>query len=409
MIFRRTLLLLVLFPLFFARADDCDTSVALLGSEPGPAGEAPREVVVTEIADLYSAALNERALMEAAVQKMHEFARREGRHFDSVMREIELLALSPRERQATEEERRTVKEEERSHLYRGLEPYLVRIGRKHRKIIEKQLIRRGLVTPLSTGEVEFRFQGRHTFLVGDEGFDREGEGKTKEVSFKPGDDFAIGQVPVTQFMYFLAALGVKDLDPVPSGFREGEGVVVLQLDDNKYAFKPNHPVELVTYVAARAHVRRVSKLTGLQYGLPSEIQWEFANRAGANGKYHFGEDEHLLREYGWFSENSDLRTHAVGQLLPNGFHLFDTYGNVDEWTSTWHQRDLVYRGGSWNSGARDLRSANREFIDPYYLDDSLGFRMKREIPGSSSSAHTFFLGESNLEAKPVLKKRGCQQ
>ena len=39
-----------------------------------------------------------------------------------------------------------------------------------------------------------------------------------------------------------------------------------------------------------------------------------------------------LRDFGWYSDNSDGHTHPVGQKLPNAFGLFDMHGNVREWS-----------------------------------------------------------------------------
>jgi hypothetical protein len=397
MIFPRSLLLHAFLPLVSLHADECSTSVGLLGNESHPNNEASRAVVVYEIAELYSAALNNNALMESAVQKMQQFASREGTSFLEVRTEIELLTLSPSQRHVLEDERQDQRREEQLHLHSDLEPYLARIGSEHRKTIEDQLIRRGFVNPLSTGEVEFQFQGEHRFLVGNEDHWGMGVGKMKEVSLGPGDDFAVGQVPVTQLMYFLAALGTEGLNPTPSHFQEGQGVIVLRLGDKTYALKPNHPVEKVNYGDALAHAERVREIVGGRYGVPSELQWEFANRAGNGGKFHFGDDKSSMFHYAWFRENSGQQTHAVGELSPNAFQLFDTHGNVDEWTSPLHDYDHVVRGGSFLDIPRHLRSGSRITLgsSPHY--NHVGFRLIRKTRGAILPAHTFTFGGSESE------------
>jgi hypothetical protein len=398
--FLRGLLILVLFPAITVHADKCDQSVAQLGSNSDPSREAPRKVVLGQLAELYSAAINGKAPMEAALNLMKDLAERELRTVADVRQEIELLLYSPSERSERAEERREKREEEHSRLFEGLDPYLARIGSEHRKIIEEQIIRRGFVSPLSTGEVEFRFRGTHTFLVGDEKMWGANEGHTREASFGLGSDFAIGQVPVTQFMYFLAALGEDGVNPTPSEFKGGQGAVVLHLGGRTYQFKPNHPVEAVSFFEAEAHAGRVSKIMKASYGLPTEVQWEFANRAGSIGKFHFGDDVSLLPRYGWFGKNSGWQTHEVGQLRENAFHLYDTHGNVWEWTSSIHEEDRVVRGGSWGDDARFLRSAYRNRDEPGDRDDGLGFRLERQSKGNTHPSYTFTLGESEPEAKP---------
>jgi hypothetical protein len=402
MTFAKALLVLLFLPAVSAQADNhCGKTVALLGSESGAQGESSRDEVLTQIADLYSLAINDKAPLGAAQSLIQELAEREGKTFGEILTEIESMQASPLEKRAKAEERRAIREAEQSRLLEGLEPYLYPIGRDDRKVIEDTLIRPGLVYPLVIGEVEFRFRGTHRFVVGDEGFG-EDSGRKRSVSFGPGDNFAIGQVPVTQLLYFLAALGEKGVAATPSGFKEGVGAVVLRLEDRTYSLKPNHPVEEVNYYDAMAHAGRVSKLTGIANSLPSELQWEFANRAGSESEYHFGADEAQLAHYGWFRENAaGWQTHAVGQLWPNAFHLYDTHGNVWEWTSSLDGLFPVIRGGCFGDGALHLYSAHRLRSDPYQHRDYRGFRLARENLDGARPSHTFTLGEPAPEADPA--------
>jgi formylglycine-generating enzyme required for sulfatase activity len=133
--------------------------------------------------------------------------------------------------------------------------------------------------------------------------------------------------------------------------------------------------------------------------LPSELKWEFANRAGSAFNFHFGDGETELARYAWFRRNSGGRTHAVGQLLPNAYALYDTHGNVWEWISSEQRSYSVVRGGSWSNDARGLRSASRGH-GPGARFGALGFRLERQISGSARSYCTFTLGEPEPEAKP---------
>jgi formylglycine-generating enzyme required for sulfatase activity len=380
-------------------ADTCRDTVALLGNESDGSAEVSRERLMEQMAAFYAAALNDEVPKELVVGLVKELSEREGKSFAELMGELENRVASPREWKEREEERLARREQELAHLFDGLEPYLARLSRKHRKAIEDQLIFPGLVKPLSTGEVEFRFLGPHEFIVGDEGLDGKSKGTTREVSFGPNDGFAIGQVPVTQLMYFLAAIGQEDaVDPSPSRFKMGSGGVALRLDDRTYFIKPNHPVERVSWIKASAHAHRVSRLTGAQYELPTEKQWEFANRAGSTGIYHFGDSANVLPRFGWSSINSGRETHAVGELLPNGFNLYDTHGNVWEWTSTirytldsYSRR--VARGGSSFNSAESLLSAYRDGNAPDQGRDWLGLRLVRQSPITISPSHTFTFGD----------------
>jgi formylglycine-generating enzyme required for sulfatase activity len=406
MIFQRSLLVLLLLPAVSVYADRCKKSVALLGNDSDSSHEVPRQEVLDQIAGLYSAAINGETSMEMALSLMKELAGREARSVADVRQEVELMLYSQSERDERAEERRQKRTEELLRFHEGLEPYLARLGTEHRKIIEKQILHRGLLNPLSTGEVEFWIQGKYTFWVGDEGLWGAKMGQKKEVSFEPWEDFAIGQVPVTQFMYFLAALGENDVDPTPSVFKEGEGAVVLHLGDKTYHFKPNHPVENVNHLEAESHASRVSKIMGNTYGLPNEIQWELANRSKSPDYYHFGDgtwpyfepgwslgkDGWSLGKYGWFNENSGWETHEVGQLLGNAYHLHDTHGNVSEWTSTMNDGDFIFRGGSYKDSATHLRSAYRGSSSPERRESFRGFRLKRQSTFTIRPSYLFRLG-----------------
>jgi serine/threonine protein kinase/formylglycine-generating enzyme required for sulfatase activity len=77
-----------------------------------------------------------------------------------------------------------------------------------------------------------------------------------------------------------------------------------------------------------------------QYALPSEAQWEYACRAGTTSAYA-GNGE--LADLGWFRDNSDMTTHAVGRKAANPFGLYDMHGNVLEWCQDVYEADYFTR------------------------------------------------------------------
>src|SRR5262249_47668534 len=70
-------------------------------------------------------------------------------------------------------------------------------------------------------------------------------------------------------------------------------------------------------------------LTG--YRLPTEAEWEYGCRAGAETSRYYGESKELLRKYGMHTGNSGDRSWPVGSLKPNEFGFFDMHGNVWCW------------------------------------------------------------------------------
>ena len=124
------------------------------------------------------------------------------------------------------------------------------------------------------------------------------------------------------------------------------------------------------------------------YRLLTDVEWEYACRAGTTTRFSFGESSELLR---YFAQRGGLSD--VGILKSNGFGLFDVHGNAWEWTqSRWSgtvgndgtgkvaNEGRVLRGGSFYLNEGDLRSAFRYSYRPFIRNDPLGFRVARTYP-----------------------------
>ncbi len=152
--------------------------------------------------------------------------------------------------------------------------------------------------------------------------------------------------------------------------------------------QPRQPVVGVSWEEAR----RYATWAGLS--LPSEVEWEYACRAGTDTRYYTGDSESALDRAGWYRKNSGGQTHPVGEKEPNAWGLYDMHGNVWEWLEDdWHSnyksvpgdsmawknipRDAyrVLRGGAWGLVAEYCRSAARYGFTPGDRNDNIGFRL----------------------------------
>ena len=160
-------------------------------------------------------------------------------------------------------------------------------------------------------------------------------------------------------------------------------------DFNPKCEKEDHRIVRVTWEEARAYCEWAGGR------LPSEAEWEYAARDGKEGlKYPWGDEiSHDRANYA----GKKGGTTPAGSYEANGFGLYDMAGNVWEWCADWSDHGYygsspekdplgpaggtvrVLRGGSWNNGARSLRTSDRGRVGPEGSYSRLGFRSVREV------------------------------
>ena len=153
----------------------------------------------------------------------------------------------------------------------------------------------------------------------------------------------------------------------------------------------DHPVVCVSWNDSIAYTKWLSRQNNHDYRLPTEAEWEYAARSGGKHEKFAGGDD--VEAVAWYSDNSDYRTHPVGQKRANGLGLYDMSGNVWQWTADWYDESYywksprnnpegpstgsnrVFRGGSWFYDSRGARTSYRDFFVPGYRSSYLGFRL----------------------------------
>lgn len=192
------------------------------------------------------------------------------------------------------------------------------------------------------------------------------------------DSFWIEEHEVTYDEYILFQDETMDSDPRPDGItRPSPPYIDFTLGMGKTG---GFPANSMSQYAAIMYCKWLYKKTGIFYRLPTEAEWEYACRAGASTAYPFGNDVKELDEYGWYSNNSGNKYHAIKERKPNAWGLYDMLGNVAEWTlDQYHENyfrevkndpqspfmkpakknPVTLKGGSFRDEAVALRSAAR--------------------------------------------------
>ncbi len=172
------------------------------------------------------------------------------------------------------------------------------------------------------------------------------------------------------------------------------------MGSNPSRFKgPRRPVEQVSWNDCQEFIRRLNSLTGMDFKLPTEAQWEYAARGGKKSRGYKYSGSNTIDNVGWYEGNSGSETHDVGTKSPNELGIYDMTGNVYEWCSDWcriydvssqtdptgpsYGSSRVYRGGSWLDDARcsrvSFRVTSRSVdINPHnnrYVTPVDGFRL----------------------------------
>ena len=151
------------------------------------------------------------------------------------------------------------------------------------------------------------------------------------------------------------------------------------------------PVECVSWDDCQEFIRKLNSMTGQNFRLPTEAEWEFACRGGNNSRGYKYSGSNNLGSVAWCSGNSGGKTHPVATKSPNELGIYDMSGNVWEWCADWYggysssaQTNpkgpyggsvRVDRGGSWGSNVWYCRSSNRDWDYPAYRGRSLGLRL----------------------------------
>ena len=182
------------------------------------------------------------------------------------------------------------------------------------------------------------------------------------------NDYYIGKYEVTQALW-QAVMGNN-----PSDFK-GD----------------NLPVENVSWDDCQKFISKLNSITGKNFRLPTEAEWEYAARGGKKSRGYQYSGSNNISDVAWYEDNSGRKTHAVGTKQANELGIYDMSGNVYEWCQDWkgsYSKSSqtnptgansgsyrVLRGGGLVYGAWFCRSSFRCCDSPDGRNGSLGLRL----------------------------------
>ena len=154
----------------------------------------------------------------------------------------------------------------------------------------------------------------------------------------------------------------------------------------------NMPIVGVSLYDCQEFIRELNALTGRNFRLPTEAEWEFACRGGNNSRGYKYSGSNYIDNVAWYEDNSGEVEHPVGTKAPNELGIYDMSGNVDEWCSDWwggytsgaqynpkgpyDGECRVTRGGCFAGSACTCRSSARMGLyEPMHSDGILGLRL----------------------------------
>ena len=164
------------------------------------------------------------------------------------------------------------------------------------------------------------------------------------------------------------------------------------MGSNPSSFRGDHiPVERVSWNDCKEFIEKLNNLTGKNFRLPTEAEWEYAARGGNQSQGYIYSGSYNIEDVAWYTNNSSSRTHHVKTKLPNELGIYGMSGNVWEWCEDWYGdysselqinptgpswgSNRVRRGGGWNSLARNCRVSVRSNGNPDGVYGDLGLRL----------------------------------
>ena len=197
-------------------------------------------------------------------------------------------------------------------------------------------------------------------------------------TYRGTDEYPVHSVTLTQNYY------IGESEVTQALWKAVMGTETMNADE--------YPVSKISYKDVTVFISKLNSLTGEQFRMPTEAEWEYAARGGNKSKKYTYSGRNALNPIAWYEGNSSYYSHKVKTKEPNELGIYDMSGNVFEWCSDWYSSSYysnspskdptgpvsgqyrVIRGGSYFS-EDECRNSARSYDAPDRQSSYIGARL----------------------------------
>ena len=216
------------------------------------------------------------------------------------------------------------------------------------------------------------------------------ESGTFQMGSKKGDndESPVHSVTITKNYYIGETEVTQALWKAVTGYSPTSGGTSWT---STFGIGDNYPAYYISYEDVMSFITKLNSMTGENFRMPTEAEWEFAARGGNKSNGYTYSGSNTLGDVAWYTENSNSNIHPVKTKAANELGIYDMSGNVWEWCCDWKEKyrrstqtdptgpntgtKRVLRGGGWYDFANHCRCACRNGYPPIGRYSNLGLRL----------------------------------